>query len=475
MKTKLRRGAMYARSLVVAATLTLLAGCGGSSENGGPKPPLPRQGNVRVVNVIPDSGSMSAFLSSSLFSVNQYGDSTDLRAELVGQYVMNIALTPPDDVNTILVSNQPLNLTDPDDVSFFLVGPTSGPSLVLIHNIDIAYGVNTSNPSSFPPPDFQVLHAAATSVGAADVYVTDVNTDINTVAPTATLNFGEFSPLVQLDPAVTYHVRVTAAGTKTPVLFDSGSFTQAKLQRSVYMLMDNYGSSGVALRVANITATATTDFANETLVGTMRATNDIPDTPLIDVYVGDTTGTPIFTNVAYGTTTPYLPVANGTATVNVTPAGTPGTVVATRSLTFVGGQARGMYASGLALAATPTGALDAFVESQRAITGQSQLRFVNAAPSAGSIDVYLLVPGQNVGDVSPILTGGALLSSTALNLTPGSYDVAVTRTATTVQLFGPDRIVVADGGVYSAVLMDTAGGGPPLSLQVTQETLPPQP
>jgi len=475
MKTILRRRAMHARSLVVAATLTLLLGCGASSENGGPKPPLPRQGNIRVVNVIPDSGSMSSFLSNAAFSVNQYGESTDLRGELVGQYVMNILLTPPDNVNTVLVANEPVNLIDPDDVSFFLVGPTSNPTEVRINNVDIAYGVNTANPASFPPPDYQVLHAAATSVAAADIYVTDVNTDINTVAPTATLNFGEFSSLVQLDPTVTYRLQVTAAGTKAPVLFDSGGFTQAKMQRSVYMLMDNYGSSGVSLRVANITATAATDFANETLVGTMRATNDIPDTPLVDVYVGATTGTPLFTNVAYGTTTPYLPVANGTATVNVTPAGAPATVVATQSLTFVGGQARSMYATGLALAATPTGTLTAYIDSQRAITGQAQLRVIDAAPSAGTIDVYLLVPGQNVGDVSPVLTGGTLLSTTALNLTPGSYDIAVTRTATTVQLFGPDRVVVADGGVYTAVLMDAAGGGPPLSLQVTQETLPPQP
>jgi hypothetical protein len=456
----------------VAALLAmwvLLAGCGASSQDNGVKTPLPRQGNIRVVNAIPDSGSMSSFLSNSVFGVNQYGESTDLRATLVGQYVMNILLTPPNDVNTVLVANEPVNLTDPDDVSFYLIGPSSTPQEVRIDNTDIAFNVNLNNPASFPPPDYQVLHAAATSVGAADIYVYDANTDINTVAPTATLSFGQFTQLAQLDSSITYRLQVTAAGSKT-VLYDSGGFTQANMNRSTYMLLDNYGSSGIALRVANITATAATNFTNETLQGTLRATNDIPDAPSVDVYVGATTGTPVFTNVAYGTTTPYLPVANGTVTVNVTPAGTPGTTIATKSLTFVGGQARGLYTSGLV--ATTTGTLDAFIESQRPITGQAQLRFVDAAPSAGSIDVYLLVPGQSVGDVSPIVSGGGLLSTTSANLTPGSYDIAITRSGTTVQLFGPDRIVVADGGVYSSVLMDAAGGGPPLSLQVTQETIP---
>jgi hypothetical protein len=459
------------RSKVMAtvAMLLLLGGCGASSQDNGVKTPLPRQGNIRVVHAITDAGSMTSFLSSSLFSVNQYGESTDLRQTLVGQYVMNILLTPPNDVNIPLVRNEPVNLTDPDDVSFYLIGPASTPQEVRIDNTDIAFDVNLANAASFPPPDYQILHAAVTSVAAADVYVYDANTDINAVAPTATLAFGQFTQLAQLDPAVTYRLQVTAAGSKT-VLFDSGGFTQARLQRSTYMLLDNFGSSGVSVRVANITATGATDFANESLQGTLRATNDIPDAPSVDVYVGDTTGVPVFTNVAYGTTTPYLPVANGTATVNITPAGTPGTTIAARSLTFVGGQARGLYATGLV--ASSSGTLDAFIESQRPITGESQLRFVAAAPSAGSIDVYVLLPGQNVGDVTPVLASGSLLASTSLNLTPGSYDIAITRSSTTVQLFGPERVAVADGGVYSAVLIDAAGGGPPLSLQFTQETIP---
>ena len=461
-----------AMRIVVSACVAIwLAGCGAGGSSG-VKPPIPREGSVRVVNALTDSGSMSSFLSSSVFAVNQYGESTDLRQVLVGQYVMNILLTPPDDVNVPLVTNEQMDLTDPDEVSFYMIGTTTAPREVRLHNQAISFNVNLNNPAAYPPPDYQILHAAVTSVAAADVYVTDVNADISTMNPTATLNFGDHTPLAQLDPAVTYRVRVTTGGTKN-VLYDSGGFTQARLQRSTYMLMDDYGSSGISLRVANITATGATNFANETLQGTTRLTNDIPDAPSVDVYAGDTSGTPILTNVAYGATTRYVPIANGTVTVNVTPAGTPGTVIAARSLTFVGGQARGLYTSGLV--STSSAALQAVVDSQRSITGQSQLTFVNAAPSAGIIDVYLLVPGQNVGDVSPILSSGSLLSSTPLALTPGSYDIAITRAGTTIQLFGPDSIVVDAGGVYSAVLVEAAGGGPPLTLQFTHETIPPPP
>ena len=246
---------------------------------------------------------------------------------------------------------------------------------------------------------------------------------------------------------MTYRVRVTSAGTKT-VLFDSGSFTVARLRRSIYLLLDNFGPTGETLRVANVTAAAAEDFPNQTMQGALRATNMIPDAPLVDIYLGTPTGTPLFQNVAYGTTTPYsLAVTNGAFTANVTPAGVPGTIIATGTLTIVGGQARSMYTTGLD--ATDSTTLGAVIESQRSITGQAQFRFVQTAPSAGTVDVYLATPGQPITDASPILANGALLASSSVNLTPGTYDLFITRSGTTVQLFGPERISVDAGAVYS--------------------------
>jgi hypothetical protein len=454
---------------LLGIALGALSGCGAGGENGAGKVPLPRQGLIRVVNVIPDSGRMTSFLSSSVFSANQYSEATALAPELVGQYVMNILLVPPDNVTTTLVDNEPVNLTDQDEFSFLLIGATSlPPQLVRIDNIDIAYGVNTSDPAQYPPPDYQIVHGA-TSVGAADVYVTDVAVDLATATPTATVNFGDVTPLTKQDPAVTYRVRVTPAGSKT-VLFDSGAFNVTRLKRSIYLLLDNFGPTGETLRVANVTAAATENFANQTLQTSMRASNMIPDAAAIDIYLGATTGAPVFQNVAYGATTAYTPIANGTTTINITPAGTPGTVLATGSLTVVGGQGLSLYASGLVSAKTV--AYTTVVESLRSITGQAQLRFVDASPGAGTIDVRVVSPGQPVADATPILASASVLANTSVNLTPGSYDIYVTRTGTTVELLGPDRISVDAGNVYSAVLLDAPGGGSPLSVQITQEALP---
>ena len=455
---------------LLSTLLGLLAGCGASDADDGNAPvALPRQGSIRVVHAMPDAGRITSFLSNSVFSANQFGEATALSQQLVGQYVMNIVMTPPSDTPTTLVENANADLADEDEFSFVMIGTTASPQLVRIDNVEIGFGVDPSKPAQFPPPDYQILHGS-TSTGAVDVYVTDAAADLDAATPSATVSFGNVTPLVELDPAVTYRVRVTPAGTKT-VLFDSGSFTVARLRRSIYLLLDNFGPTGETLRVANVTAAAAEDFPNQTMQGALRATNMIPDAPLVDIYLGTPTGTPLFQNVAYGTTTPYsLAVTNGAFTANVTPAGVPGTIIATGPLTIVGGQARSLYTTGLD--ATDSTTLGAVIESQRSITGQAQFRFVQTAPSAGTVDVYLATPGQPISDASPILANGALLASSSVNLTPGTYDLFITRSGTTVQLFGPERISVDAGAVYSSVLFDAAGGGGPLQMQVTQEVLP---
>jgi hypothetical protein len=455
---------------LLGVLLGAISGCGAGGQASGGPVVLPRQGLIRVVHVMPDAGRMTSFLSTKVFFAGQYADATVLQPELVGQYVMNILLTPPDNISTTLIGNEPVNLTDPDEVSFFMLGSTASPQTVRVDNIDIAASVTSKTPpASYPLPDFQILHGA-TRTGAVDVYVTDAAADLATATPTATVDFGDLTPLKQQDPAVTYRVRVAPAGSKT-VLYDSGSFTTARLKRSMYLLLDNFGPGGESLRVANVTATGAENFPNQTMQTAMRVANMIPDAPVIDVYLGAVTGTPAFQNVAYGVTTAYQNVANGEVTVNITRAGD-AAVVATGKITVVGGQALSVYASGLD--ADDTARFASLVESQRSINDQAQARFVVAAPSAGGIDMYLVSPGQPISDKPPVLASAQLLANTSVNLTPGSYDLYVTRTGTSVNLIGPEPITVAGGSVYSIVLLDAVGGAPgPLSVQFRQETLPP--
>src|SRR5262245_25576789 len=305
------------QAAVLGILQCILVACGGGgSDNIPPTDPIPRQGSLRVVNAIPDGGFIDGYLSGSLFSHVSYADASPLVKTIVGRYTMTVLAPTRGGPTDILVQNEPVNLTQQDEVNLLMIGPFASAQLLRVNNIEIDFGVDLTQPSTFPPPDYQIVHAA-TVTDTVDVYVTEQNVDINTVNPTATVSFGDVTPLVNLDPTVTYRLRVTTAGTKT-VLFDSGPYTQAKLGRAIYLLLDNFGPGCETLRVADVLATGLKSFPKQTLVGTMRVANMIPDSGAVDVYLGPTTNPPLFSNVAYGTVTGYVQVPPNSVTVNVT-------------------------------------------------------------------------------------------------------------------------------------------------------------
>jgi Domain of unknown function (DUF4397) len=445
------------------------AACSGGSQNNVPAgDQVPRQGSLRVVNAMPDAGSIIGVLSGSPLGNVEYAKSTILTKFLVGRYGMTIVAPTPAGTTTLLVDNEEVGLTQQDEVSFLMIGPLASNQLLRLDNIEIDFGVDFSNPDSWPPPDYQIVHAA-TGVAAVDVYVTEANVDITTVAPTATLSFGEFTPIVQLDPAVTYRLRVTEAGSPT-VLFDSGPYTQPRLARSIYLLLDNFGPGGEALRVGNLNAAGVENFPAQTLVATWRFGNFVPAAGAVDVYLGAIGATPTYANVGYAALTGYLPIAPAATTVFVTPANDPSTVLHQVDITPISGEARTMYLEGPTATAAVASAL--VLESLRPISGGAQFQFVDASPAAGSVDVYLTTAGQPITDASPILRAATLLDETSVVVGPGAYDVTVVRSGTVTELLGPMRIALDAGNVYDAVLYDSPGGGTPLQFTVAAQALP---
>ena len=190
-----RAGALL--PVLLGVLLAAVSGCGASSEDNVVPVVLPRQGSIRIVNAIPDASSISAFINAAPVAAPNYGDSSPLNQSLVGRYVLNIVYAPPNDVATTLVDNEIVDLTDPDEYSFVMIGPIATTRLLRVKNVEITYGV-LANPTQLPPPDYQIVHAA-TSVAAVDVYVTDATADLATATPVATVNFGDVTGLTKLD------------------------------------------------------------------------------------------------------------------------------------------------------------------------------------------------------------------------------------------------------------------------------------
>jgi hypothetical protein len=463
---------MMKRVVRAAALLGILQGVlvacgGGGGSDVVPGDPIPRQGSIRVVNVIPDAGFIDGYLSGTLFSHANYGQASVLVKTLVGRYKMTVLAPTRGGPTDILVNQEAVDLTQQDEVNLLMIGPFATSRLLRINNIEIDFGVDLNQPATFPEPDYQIVHAATVIPGPLDVYVTEQNVDINTVSPSATVSFGDVTPLENLDSTVTYRLRVTTPGTKT-VVFDSGPYSQGKLIRAMYVLMDNFGPGGETLRVGEVLVTGLQNFPKQVLVGTLRFANMIPDSGAVDVYLGPTTNPPLFANVAYGAVTGYVQVPPATATVNITAAGST-TVIYHTDITSVGGEARTFYASGLK--ATPTTLVSAYVlESLRPITQAAQFAIVTAVPTTGNVDVYLTAAGQPITDVAPILSGA--FANTSVAVGAGDYDVTITRSGTLSELFGPDRITLDAENVYDAVLFEAPGGGSPLQFTVTPQALP---
>jgi Domain of unknown function (DUF4397) len=57
-------------------------------------------------------------------------------------------------------------------------------------------------------------------------------------------------------------------------------------------------------------------------------------------------------------------------------------------------------------------------------SGQIEIRVVNASPTLGTADIYILAPGTSISSVIPTVSGLAFGSATAYQpLTAGSYEV----------------------------------------------------
>jgi hypothetical protein len=202
-----------------------------------------------------------------------------------------------------------------------------------------------------------------------------------------------------------------------------------------------------------------------------------PGAPNVDVQIK---GKFAAQNTAYGSaTSTYAPVPAGTnEKVQVFAAGKDSTAVLSASQTFTKNQ----YYTILALN-TPD-KLQAAIENDDLTapsSGNSKIRVVHGAPSAGSVDVYVTAPGAIINDpkkpVAPVLSDFTLGTVTKyLQVPAGSYEIRVTvhGDPSTVAIdTGATGVPVTAGAIYTAVALDpNPTSNPPgtaFSLLLTQD------
>ncbi|HEX6307436.1 MAG TPA: DUF4397 domain-containing protein [Longimicrobiales bacterium] len=103
-------------------------------------------------------------------------------------------------------------------------------------------------------------------------------------------------------------------------------------------------------------------------------------------------------------------------------------------------------------------------------TGEARIRLVHAAPTAGTVDIYVTQPGEELAVSAPALTNvdfGA--ASDYMVLDARTWRVRVTAAGTQTILIDLPLLVLSSRRVVTVVMMDTMGSGPPHGLIVLSD------
>jgi hypothetical protein len=103
-------------------------------------------------------------------------------------------------------------------------------------------------------------------------------------------------------------------------------------------------------------------------------------------------------------------------------------------------------------------------------TGETRIRLVHAAPTAGAVDIYVTEPGAELATAVPVLTSVAFgAASDYMVLDSRTYQVRVAVAGGGVVLIDLPLLVMSSMQVLTIVMMDTMGSGPPHGLIVLSD------
>ena len=187
----------------------------------------------------------------------------------------------------------------------------------------------------------------------------------------------------------------------------------------------------------------------------LRALQASPDeTTSLNVSLdGNTT----FSNIALGTTTNYASVASGSRHLQVEPSNS-STPSIDETVTFNTSTNYTLITANFATSLTPILLTDNVTASA---SPNFQLRLVNAAPSAGPIDIYVVAPGTAAGSVPATVASLPFTSATSYQtLAAGTYDVILTQAGFPgVPYAQMSSVALGAGQNRTVALVPNAAGG----------------
>jgi hypothetical protein len=182
----------------------------------------------------------------------------------------------------------------------------------------------------------------------------------------------------------------------------------------------------------------------------------------------DVNGKAILTGIGYGLQGTYQKTSSGSRTIEIFPTGTTTNPYFKGSVSLGSGDttliSENPFSSITLAAYTDDNALPA--------SGNVKLRFINAGPSAGAVDVYVITPpGGGIGGLNPQINNLAYPNASAyLSVSAGNYEVVMTQHGTQNPVFQlDDTYTFTAGQVRTILVLDAATGGGPYTQLVLND------
>lgn len=185
----------------------------------------------------------------------------------------------------------------------------------------------------------------------------------------------------------------------------------------------------------------------------LRVMNASPNTSGADVLIDAKT---VASGIGYGSNSGYLSVDSGSRHLQIETSGTT-TILLDQTMSLNSDSQTTYIATNFASSISGLVLTD---NSTAPASGNATLRVVNAAPSLGSVDVYVVAPGADLVASTPVIRSLALSATTDYQtLTAGSYEVVMTVPGSTFALIDTGTLSLTSGQNRTVVALNGVSGG----------------